>query len=203
MSHTPNASRGGDSQEAKADWVLVERVAGGDDDAFAKLVERFKGPVHGFVFRMLGNAAEAEDVAADVFVRAYRTIRQRAIRQASGAFSTWLFRVARNATLDRLRYRKRHPAESLSMLEDEGAAVPGRGLTPDEEVMTGETGRVVAEAVALLPEEQRVAVILAEYDNCSYAEIADVLHCTQKSVETRLYRARRFLRQRLAHLLPN
>ena len=202
MSQPPTGPLGENAPPAEADWALVRRVQAGDDDAFDELMNRFKGPLHAFVFRMLGNAAEAEDLAADVFVRAYQAIRGQKVRAAEGAFSTWLFQVARNATLDRLRYRKRHPTEPLALLDEDGDRLAARAATPAAEAIAAETGHAIAAAVALLPEEQRTAVLLAEYDQWSHAEIARVLRCSPKSVETRLYRARRFLRERLAHLLP-
>lgn len=187
--------------EPHSDWLLVAQVKAGADQAFDALMARYKQPILNFIFRMIGDATEAEDVAQDVFVRAYRAILKPGFHQTTAAFSTWLFQVARNAALDCLRSRKRHPAESLSALGDRGGAVPVTGLSADVEVAAKETGEQIAAAIALLPEDQRTATILAEYENRSYSEIAAILNCTPKSVEARLYRARQFLRRRLAHLL--
>ena len=187
--------------EKDTDWSLVERVKTGDDRGFDALMARYKRPVLGFVFRMIGDAAEAEDVAQDVFVRAYQTIRKPEFHRTTAEFSTWLFQVARNAALDSLRRRKRHPAESLAAMDDNGESVAGGGRTAHEESAAREVGAQIAAAVALLPEDQRTAILLAHYEELSYAEIAGILRCSQKSVEARLYRARQFLRARLARLL--
>lgn len=187
--------------DEQTDWTLVQAVKAGDEQAFDLLLARHKRPVLGFVYRMLGDAAEAEDVAQDVFVRAYRSIRKPAFRQTNAAFSTWLFQVARYAALDRIRWRKRHPAESLAAMDESGGLIAGSGRTAYEEAVSGEVGEQIAAAVALLPEDQRTALILAEYDDLPQSEIAAVMHCSLKSVEGRLARARRFLRLRLRHLL--
>lgn len=187
--------------DKQTDWILVEQVKAGDDRAFDAIMARYKRPVLSFVYRMIGDAAEAEDVAQDVFVRAYRSIRKPGFRQTTGKFSTWLFQVARNAALDCLRRRKRHPAESLAAMDDNGESVAGTGRTAHEESVARETGEEIAAAVALLPEDQRTVLMLSEYEDLSYAEIAAVLKCSLKSVEGRLFRARQFLRQRLLHLL--
>jgi len=188
--------------EPDQSWALVERVRAGDDGAFEALMDRHKHPVMNFVFRLIGDATEAEDVAQDVFARAYRSMHKPGFRRTTAEFSTWLFQVARNAALDCLRRRKRRPAESLAILEDGGGLLPSGQATAAEDVAARETGAAIAAAVALLPEDQRTAVILSEYERLSDADIAAVMHCSAKSVEARLYRARRLLRERLRHLLP-
>jgi RNA polymerase sigma-70 factor (ECF subfamily) len=160
------------------------------DAAFAELLARYQRPVLNFVYRMLGDAADAEDVAQEVFVRAYQHWSEFDPRRK---VSTWLFALARNAAIDRLRYRQRHPVESL-----DSAPEPS---TTSREVETRELGEQIAAAIQLLPEDQHTAVVLAEYQGLSHAEIAEVMHCSEKSVESRLYRARQNLRIALAPLL--
>ena len=164
-------------------------------------MERYKRVIINFVYRMIGDATEAEDVAQDVFVRAYQAIRKPGFGRTTAAFSTWLFQVARNAALDYLRFRKRHPAETLSSMDDRGESVADAGRMAHEEVAARETGERIAEVIAILPEDQRTALILLEYEGLSYAEIATVMKCSLKSVEARLYRAKQFLRMHLAQLL--
>lgn len=187
--------------QINADWSLVEQVKAGDDRAFDALMARYKRPMLNFVYRLIGDATEAEDVAQDVFVRAYQNIRKPRFHQTTGAFSTWLFQVARNAALDFLRRRKRRPTESLSAMEDDGRHVASRSDAADQEMANREIGEQIAAAVVLLPEDQKTAVILAEYQELSYAEIAAVMKCSVKSVESRLYRAKQFLRGKLGDLL--
>jgi RNA polymerase sigma-70 factor, ECF subfamily len=181
-------------------WTLVERVRAGDDGAFEALMARYKRPVLNFVFRFIGDTSEAEDVAQEVFVRAYRSMHKPDFRRTTATFSTWLFQVARNAALDCLRRRKRRPTEPLSGLEDGGESLASGQATAAEVVTARETGASIAAAVAMLPEDQRTAVILSEYERLPDADIAAVMRCSVKSVEARLYRARHFLRERLRHL---
>ncbi len=183
------------------DWVLAGKTRSNDDQAFTVLMERYRGPILNFVFRMIGDPSEAEDVAQEVFVRAYRGIHAAEFHQTAAAFSTWLFQIARHAALDAVRRRKRHPAESLADMETRGPSAAHAGRTAAEETIIRETGRRIAAAVALLPEDQRTAVVLSEYEGLSYSQIAAIMNCSEKSVETRLYRARRFLRGQLTDLL--
>ncbi|MBU4199622.1 MAG: sigma-70 family RNA polymerase sigma factor [Kiritimatiellae bacterium] len=199
--------------QINADWTLVEQIQAGDDRAFDALMARYKRPVINFVYRMIGDASEAEDLAQDVFVRAYQNIRKPGFHQTTGAFSTWLFQVARNAALDGLRWRKRHPARSAthsvadgpaefpSAWEDNGQQVAVTDRSPDREIAVKEIGEQIVAVISLLPEDQKTAFILAEYQELSYAEIAAIMKCSVKSVESRLYRAKQFLRDRLRDLL--
>jgi RNA polymerase sigma-70 factor (ECF subfamily) len=175
---------------ADPDPVLVRRIQAGDVAAFDELLTRYRKPVLNFVYRLLGDATEAEDVAQDVFVRAYRHIRD---YQPKVKVSTWLFAIARNAALDRLRYRQRHPTAPLDAAPEPAAV--------SREVELRETGAQIADAVATLPEDQRTAIVLAEYHDLSYAEIAEIMECSVKSVESRLYRAKATLREKLRGFL--
>ena len=180
------------------DLQLVQRLPAGDDDAFDELMRRYRLPVVNFVYRLLGSADEADDIAQEVFVRLYRNAGS---YRPPTKFSTWLFSVARNASMDRLRWRKRHPQELLEAMEEASgvtsAVAPG-GV--GEEVHAREIGRQVAVAVGALPEDQRTALVLAEYHGLAYEEIAQIMNCSLKSVEARLYRAKRTLRKRLQFL---
>ena len=172
---------------------LVEQARAGDEAAFEELMRRYKRPVLNFVYRLLSTADEADDVAQEVFVRVYQNLREYSPRKR---FSTWLFALARNAAIDRLRWRKRHPTQSLDSAPD--PPVP-TGVA--EEVNAHEIGNQIVAAVSSLPEDQRTALVLAEYQGLSYAEIAEIMHCSKKSVESRLYRAKQTLREKLRHLL--
>jgi RNA polymerase sigma-70 factor (ECF subfamily) len=181
------------------DLELVARLQAGQDAAFEELLRRYERPIVNFCYRLLGNASDADDVAQEVFVRVYQRIADYRPRGKPSPtnrgcrvpqFSTWLFALARNACIDRLRYRKRHPTEPL-----EGVPEPTTTTQYDD------LGEHIAAAIAELPEEQRTAIVLAEYHEMSYAEIAAVMKCSEKSVESRLYRAKQTLRRRLASLL--
>ena len=175
------------------DSELVRQIQSGDDAAFDELMRRYKRPVVSFVFRMLGNAEDAADIAQDVFVRVYQNLDT---YRSSTKFSTWLFASARNAAIDRLRWRARHPTESM-----ESAPELTMSSGTAEDVAAREVGAEIAAALDKLPEDQRTALVLSEYQGMSYAEIAAVMRCSEKSVESRLYRAKQTLRGALRHLL--
>lgn len=172
-----------------SDTPLVERCRAGDDRAFDALMARYQKPVLNFVYRLLGDAAEAEDVAQDVFVRAYRHLAEFDPRRS---FSTWLFALAHNAAVDRLRYQRRRPTAPL---EDAVAASPGR--SPFAEAANRELAAQIAAAIQSLPTDQRTAIVLAAYHGLPTAEIAAIMNCSVKSVEARLYRAKQTLRKKL------
>lgn len=184
------------SRRPDPDLPLLERLQAGEEAALEAIMARYERPVHTFVFRMLNDAQEAEDVAQEVFVRVYRNAKRFDPR---ARFSTWLFQIARNAALDRARQRARRG--NFQSLEKAAEKVPGSGKTPSEDFQALETGEAIAAAVAALPEDQRAALVLAEYEDRSQEEIAEILGCTVKSAEGLLYRARQFLRQRLQSLL--
>jgi RNA polymerase sigma-70 factor (ECF subfamily) len=175
------------------DSEIVQQIRAGADAAFDELMRRYKRPVVNFVYRTVGNAADADDIAQEVFVRVYQNLD--AYRPET-KFSTWLFALARNAAIDRLRWRARHPVESIESAP-QLAAPSGTA----NEVDAREIGEQIAAAVAKLPEDQRTALVLAEYHGLSYAEIANVMRSSGKSVESRLYRAKQTLRESLSHLL--
>jgi RNA polymerase sigma-70 factor (ECF subfamily) len=175
------------------DSEIVRQIQSGEAAAFDELMRRYKRPVINFIFRMLGNAQDADDVAQDVFVRVYQNLDT---WRPETKFSTWLFASARHAAIDRIRWRSRHRTESI---ESAPEIVASSGTA--EDVSAHEIGDQIAAAVAKLPEDQRTAVVLSEYQGMSYAEIAGVMRCSEKSVESRLYRAKQTLRTALQHLL--
>ena len=177
---------------------LIERAQAGDEAAFAEILQRYKRPVLDFVYRMLGNADTAQDVAQEVFVRVWRGI-GRFTHRRDATFSTWVFQIARHACIDVFRRRTRDPLHAA--VAEPGILEPS--LSQDSvshDVAAREIGERVAAAVASLPEDQRTVVALAEYEGMSYKEIAAVMHCSVKSAEARLYRARQTLRQALSEL---
>ena len=178
------------------DRDLVYQIQSGQDLAFGELMGRYKKPVVNFIYRLIGNADEADDVAQETFVRVYRNLPKFKVRPGA-TFSTWLFQAARNAAIDHLRRRK----QIFQSLEKSHEKVPTPEKNPATDFQSLEIGEAVAAAVAQLPEDQRTAFVLAEYHGMAYAEIAAVMDCSEKSVESRLYRAKQTLRHDLRHLL--
>ncbi len=181
------------------DRECVGRAKAGDDDAFTELMGHYKGPILNFVYRLTGDAAGAEDIAQDTFVRAYRNLDRFAFRKPSDRFSTWLFQLARNAAIDAMRRRQRRPAQSLEMTPE--GELSGGQSNPSDQADLREREALIMTAVMDLPEDQRTALVLSVFEDLSCGEIASVMQATTKSVESRLYRSRQYLRVRLGKLL--
>ena len=175
------------SLEATGDATLVAAFARGEERAFRRLVERHIGKVVAVARRMLGDAAAADDVAQETFLRLWRN--GASLEVGAGGLAPWLYRVASNLALDRIRARRPESADGL-----DAQKVPGdqeRGL------IERDTSRVVEAALAGLPERQRLAVVLCHYEDNSLAEAAKILQTTVEAVESLLGRARRALRRTL------
>jgi RNA polymerase sigma-70 factor (ECF subfamily) len=184
------------SPAGATDHELMHRVVRGDEAAFTELVTKYKSPVHAFVYRMLGDADEADDVAQEVFIKLYRTAD---LYRPRAKFTTWLFTIAHNLATDRLR--KRRPIVRGEQAERELESAVDARADPSKSASIEEGSAAVRRAVELLPLDQKTALLLYQFEELSYAEIAEVMRCSVKSVEARLYRAKDFLRKKLAKWL--
>lgn len=189
--------------EAAEDARLCARVAEGDEAAFAALVERYQHRIFGFCARMLGgDRAEAEDLAQDVFLTVYRNAGE---FRGDCAFSTWLFRIAKNQTLNRIKYLERRgrsarrsegeaPDERIARLVDPDAR------SPDDAMAEQQTARMVQEAIDELHEEHRAVVVLRDLEDLSYEEISEMTGLPLGTVKSRIHRARSALAKRLSRI---
>jgi len=188
------------AQQADAlDRADMERLAAGQDTALNDLMERHATPVFHFSLRMVGNEDDANDLAQETFVRVFRA---RASFRPNEKFSTWLFTIAANLARNHFRWRSRHPNVSLEAETGEteqtlGGTLPANDPAPNEQALATERAAAVRDAVGKLPEDLREAVVLCEWEECSMAEAAAILETTPKAVESRLYRARQMLREKL------
>lgn len=178
---------------ADPDEELVRRVGSGDSSAIQAMVARKLPRILALAHRMLGDAAEAEDVAQEAMLRAWR----QAPRWTPGTakFDTWLHRVALNLCYDRLRRRREVPTDRPPERPD-----PGPG--PDRGLLAADTGNRVDAALGRLPERQREAVVLCHYQELSNIEAAALMQVSVEALESLLSRARRALRATLADLKP-
>jgi RNA polymerase sigma-70 factor (ECF subfamily) len=182
------------------DAVLMLRVKRGDLAAFEELVEKYKQPVINMLYRTLPDAAEAEDLAQNVFIQVYKSADR---YRASAKFSTWLFTIARNLCLNEIRRRARHPAESLDVPHPEHDHEParqfedGREPGPDVALLHTELEQRIEEAVRALPESQRLAIVLCRQQELAYEDISEVLGCSLSATKSLIHRARETLKQRL------
>jgi RNA polymerase sigma factor (sigma-70 family) len=184
-----------------SDEEYMARLRAGDDTALAPLMERWEVPVKRFIFRIVGNTAEAEDLAQEVFVRVYTKC---ASFRPGAKFSTWCFSIAANQAKNRLRWWRRRPALSLDAWAETGGDVADEsaaGTQASAQALRQERAVAVQQAIAALPVDLRTALVLFEYERQSMAEIATALGCTAKAVENRLYRARQRLKDGLSSLL--
>ena len=190
-------ARSGDDAE---DVRLMQLVAGGDTTAFEQLVERHQTLVAGTVARMLGSNSDVEDIAQQVFIRVWKSAGRYVAR---AKFTTWLLKITRNLVFNEMRRAKRHPhlpvqiepgAEEMP-LKDETMA------TPDATLLQAELQAEIEKAIVLLPDTQRMALVLRRYEELSYEEIADVLDLSVPAVKSLLFRARTELRERLKDYL--
>ena len=178
-------------------------LASGQDAALNQLMGRHAEKLFHYLLRVLQNEAEASDLAQESFVRVYL---HRNRFQSGKKFSTWLYAIATNLARDRLRWRERHPQSSLEAEnpitgDNFKELLPSTSLSPSESLERSETQQTIRDAVASLPEDLRVPLVLAEYEEQSQAEIAAILGCSIKAVEMRIYRARKQLRVQLQRLL--
>ena len=187
-----------------ADTAAMLRLRGGDDLALNELMTRWQQPLVRHLYRYTLCEADALDLAQDTFVRVYE---HRGKYDARGRFSTWLYTIATNLCRNRARWKSRHPTVSmeteLSANSDAtlGAQISDPGATPAESAQTDELTRAVRDAIQTLPDDQRTATLLYEYEDAACSDIASVLGCSVKAVENKLYRARQSLRERLARWL--
>ena len=176
------------------DSDAVERVRAGDVEAYAVLVRKYQERIRGYCLWTLRNAAEADDAAQEVFIKAYRGLGS--FRGAAG-FSTWLYRIAVNHCRDVIRKAARNRTQSWDELrEREGEAAEALISRPEPLL---ERRRQLREALALLPEDYRTILILREAEGLSYEELAEFLHCSLDAVKGKLKRARLRLEEKVRH----
>jgi RNA polymerase sigma-70 factor, ECF subfamily len=188
------------SAELDPDAALMLRVTQSDTGAFALLVDKYKQPVINFAHRMLRDAAEAEDVAQMVFVQVFKSAHR---YHVASKFSTWLFTIARNLCLNEIRRRARHPLESMDATHPAQEGQPARQFedmktaSPPENLLHGELEEKIEEALARLPENQRIGILLWQQGEQSYEEIARVLGCSVSATKSTIHRGRETLKQKL------
>lgn len=190
-------ARSGDDAE---DIRLMRLVADGDTAAFERLVERHQALVAGTVARMLGSNSDVEDIAQQVFIRVWKSAGRYVAR---AKFTTWLLKITRNLVFNEMRRAKRHPHMPVQ-IEPEAEEIPLKdesATSPDATLLQSELQLAIENAITLLPETQRMALVLRRYEELSYEEIADVLDLSVPAVKSLLFRARTELRERLKNYL--
>ena len=188
--------------EDDTDQQLVERVQRGDRSAFDLLVRKYQHRVLKLVGRFVSDAAEAEDVAQEAFIKAYRAL---PAFRGDSAFYTWLYRIAINTAKNALVSNRRRPVDFNLDLQDpeqyERHARLKEADTPEGVLLTEEIRQVVEKALEQLPEDLRTAIVLRELEGLSYEEIAEAMDCPVGTVRSRIFRAREAIDKKLKPLL--
>jgi RNA polymerase sigma-70 factor (ECF subfamily) len=181
---------------ASSDEELVTLSQGGDLDSFNQLVLRWERPIYALAYRVIGREEDARDVAQETFLRAFRALKG---FKGQAKFSSWLYRITLNLCRDWIRRERRtpvsQPPEGIDIVELAGEATPSESI--EELVGRRQLGRAVSKAMAMLPEDQRTAIILKEYHGLTFQEIADLLDCPLSTVKTRLYQGLSIVRKQL------
>jgi RNA polymerase sigma-70 factor (ECF subfamily) len=185
---------------AVSDADVMLRVKTGDESAFAYLVQKYRRPMVGFLYRLCHNPAAAEELAQEVFLRVYRS---RSNYEASAKFSTWIYRIATNLAVNHAR-DTRHERPEVTVRLDEPDRETGTtpdladdSLTVEEQMLQRERLAAIRSKVNALPERQRMAVIMHKYQQMDYRQIADVLKLSESATKSLLFRAYETLREQL------
>jgi RNA polymerase sigma-70 factor (ECF subfamily) len=179
------------------DEELVAKSIRGDADSFNQLILRWERPIFALAYRTIGREEDARDVCQETFLRAFRALPG---FRGQAKFSSWIYRIALNLCRDWARRERRTPVaqapENVDLLELASAAGPSESI--EDLVERRDLMRAVEVAMAILPEEQRTAIILKEYHGLTFQEIADLVGCPLSTVKTRLYQGLTVVRRELA-----
>ena len=185
-----------------ADQLLVERVQRGDKTAFDALVRKYQHKIVKLVSRYVYEPAEAQDIAQETFIKAYRALPR---FRGDSAFYTWIYRIAINTAKNHLVANSRRPVDQQMDLQDPEQYEMNARLknvdTPESMLLTDEIQATVEAAIQELPEELRTAIVLRELEGMSYEEIAAAMDCPVGTVRSRIFRAREAITGRLQPLL--
>lgn len=177
---------------------LVRLSRNGDRQAFEELVNMYQDKIYHLAYRMLNFSSEAEDVVQDTFLRVYMNLDRYDENQK---FSTWIYRIATNLCIDRLRKRKPNYSLDAEMPDGEGSdwysLLKSDQETPEEEIVLSETQGQIRQAISGLPEKYKSVVVLRYFHDMSLQEIGEVLNMPVTTVKTRVHRGREFLRKKL------
>ena len=204
LSTGPVNTRGaqGGVSEAKVDQLLVERVQKGDKRAFDLLIQKYQHRIVSLVTRYVSDSSEAQDVAQEAFIKAYRAIGR---FRGDSAFYTWLYRIAINTAKNWIVAKNRRPpASDIDAVDAEQYGISTRmreTSTPENEMLREEIERTVYGTIAELPEDLRTAIMLREMDGMSYEEIATTMECPIGTVRSRIFRARETIDEKLKPLI--
>ncbi|MFT4541600.1 MAG: RNA polymerase sigma-70 factor (ECF subfamily) [Planctomycetota bacterium] len=181
------------------DATLVEQTLAGDPTAFQMLVERYQKRLFALVRHYTQSAAEVEDIVQETFLKAYSRLSS---FQQNSSFYTWIYRIAVNTILDLLKRRGRSPVQNVEDPEGAAGQVEREVARPESRLEVEEISEITHAVLAEIPEIFRSVLILREFDDRAYQEIADMLGISIGTVESRLFRARGRFKQKLTQMYP-
>jgi len=191
----------------RSDVQLMLDVKAGDTQSFELLLQRYRSPLVNFLYRMVRDREQAEDLAQEVFLRVYRA---REDYVPSAKFTTWLFRIATNLALNSVRDNRYHKMETsidapvvadAEEGDEKQFELPDQHPNIERHLVEEERRKMIRRAIEKLPEKQRAAVLLHKYQELDYAEIAKILSCSESALKSLLFRAYEALRVELAPLV--
>lgn len=190
--------------DARDEADLIRRLQQRDEKAFVLCVRTYQDKVYGLIYRMLGNHAEAQDVAQEVFVTVFKSIDS---FRGESKLSTWLYRIAANHCKNRIKYLRRRAhkttteldAQAERALQNTSGSTLGEGQAGPAEVLEGaQLEQIVQRAIGKLEEEHRLLLVLRDVEEMSYEEIMQVTGLPEGTVKSRLHRARQALKEEIA-----
>ncbi len=182
-----------------SDHELIERTKNGDELAFDEIMNRYRNPLTNYLYRMLNDYEESVDLVQEAFVRVYFALER---YHTDYAFSTYIYRIASNLAISEIRKRKRRKLMSLTGFfkygEDEvDYQPPDEKPLPEDDVLADEQSKVIARAIAALPEKYRAPIVLRDVEGRTYEEIAEILELGLGTTKSRISRGRKHLREKL------
>ncbi len=177
---------------------LIKLAIEGDEAAYTKLLENYRGAIYNLIYKMVRNREETEDLVQEAFMKAFKALPS---FNEDYAFSTWLYKIAINNCIDHMRkkrlktYSMNRPVQSRDGELDR--EFPDTSMSPDKNILSSEKARILEAAIAELPENYRVVIILRHAEEKSYEEIAQILNLPLGTVKARIFRAREMLKRKL------
>ena len=182
----------------ETDSILINQAKSGDDQAYDKLLNKYRNSVYNLVYRMVRDIQEAEDLTQEAFIKAFNSLAQ---FNEEYAFSTWLYKIATNNCIDFFRKRKLQTLSLDKPIQYKDSEIhheiPDPELNPEKNILATERSSLIREAIETLPEKYYTAIILRHTEEKSYEEIAEILHLPIGTVKARIFRAREMLNKAL------
>ncbi len=186
----------------ETDSILINQAKSGDDQAYDKLLKKYRNSVYNLVYRMVRDVEEAEDLTQEAFIKAFNSLAQ---FNEEYAFSTWLYKIATNNCIDYFRKRKLQTLSLDKPIQYKDSEIhqeiPDPELNPEKSILATERSSIIREAIETLPEKYYTAIVLRHTEEKSYEEIAEILHLPIGTVKARIFRAREMLNKALKGVL--